>query len=177
MLFNGFLQVFPKVTVGECSQVNQNLTLKRESKNVSFSSLQQNNREDGKMLEEKQCCVVLWCLLRCRQSKAGIIASHYDRLCRKRLTSYPQEKTELLSVEMPVPVELWIPDQDWLESTEMTVGQSEWPEAADVCELHRKDKRVVRLKYSLFHHVSCTCTLKATVFLYTCGNIFSYSCI
>lgn len=40
-----------------------------------------------------------------------------------------------------MPVELWIPDQDWLESTEMTVGQSEWPEAAN-SELHRKDKEV-----------------------------------
>lgn len=56
---------------------------------------------------------------------------------------------------MPVPVELWIPDQDWLESTEMTVGQSEWPEAADVPELHRKDKEVVRFIYSLRRHVSC----------------------
>lgn len=36
---------------------------------------------------------------------------------------------------MPVPVELWIPDQDWLESIEMTVGQTERPEAADVSEL------------------------------------------
>lgn len=51
-------------------------------------------------------------------------------------------------MEMPVPVELWIPDQDWLESTEMTVGQSEWPEAADVSELHRKDKGGLRFMYS-----------------------------
>lgn len=48
-----------------------------------------------------------------------------------------------------MPVELWIPDQDWLESTEMTVGQSEWPEAADVSELRRKDKEVVVEKFQV----------------------------
>ena len=42
-----------------------------------------------------------------------------------------------------MPVELWIPDQDWLESTEMTVGQSECPEAADVSELREKEKGVI----------------------------------
>lgn len=47
-----------------------------------------------------------------------------------------------------MPVELWIPDQDWLESTEMTVGQSECPEAADVSELNRKDKEVLWLMYT-----------------------------
>lgn len=52
-----------------------------------------------------------------------------------------------------MPVELWIPDQDWLESTEMTVGQSEWPEAADVSELHGKDKEAVFME-SLRSNVS-----------------------
>lgn len=45
-------------------------------------------------------------------------------------------------MEKPVPAELWMPHQDWLDSTEMTVGQSEWLEAADVSELHRKDKNL-----------------------------------
>lgn len=57
-----------------------------------------------------------------------------------------------------MPVELWIPDQDWLESTEMTVGQSEWPEAADVSELHRKDKgssEVRTVAEIMFRRVSC----------------------
>lgn len=53
-------------------------------------------------------------------------------------------------MEMPVPVELWIPDQDWLESTEMTVGQSERPEAADVSELHREEKGLVKLMFAFF---------------------------
>lgn len=57
-------------------------------------------------------------------------------------------------MDIPVPVELWIPDQDWLESTEMTVGQSEWPEAADVSELHRQKEKVVRLWNSLRSNVS-----------------------
>lgn len=39
---------------------------------------------------------------------------------------------------MPVPVQLWMPDQDWFESTGMMVGQSERPEAAEVCELNQK---------------------------------------
>lgn len=54
---------------------------------------------------------------------------------------------------MPVPVELWIPDQDWLESTEMTVGQSECPEAADVSELNRKDKEVLWLMYTFIQYL------------------------
>lgn len=40
---------------------------------------------------------------------------------------------------MPVPVELRTPDQGRLESTEMMVGQSEWPEAADVSELRWRE--------------------------------------
>lgn len=55
---------------------------------------------------------------------------------------------------MPVPVELWIPDQDWLESTEMTVGQSEQPEAADVSELHREEEGLVKLMFALRSNVT-----------------------
>lgn len=50
---------------------------------------------------------------------------------------------------MPVPVELWMPDQDWLESTEMTVGQSEWPDAADVSELNMKEAVLASLTFTL----------------------------
>ena len=57
-------------------------------------------------------------------------------------------------MDIPVPVELWIPDQDWLESIEMTVGQSEWPEAADVSELHRQNRKVVSFMYSLRSNVT-----------------------
>lgn len=42
-----------------------------------------------------------------------------------------------------------MPDQDWLEATEITVGQSEWPEAVDVCELNRKNKKLTKLVYGL----------------------------
>lgn len=63
-------------------------------------------------------------------------------------------------MEMPVPVELWMPDQDWLESTEMTVGQSEWPDAADVSELQTKQEVLAsftplcRLNLFLFFYFS-----------------------
>lgn len=55
---------------------------------------------------------------------------------------------------MPVPVELWMPDQDWLESTEMTVGQSEWPDAADVSELHTKEEVLARMTFKFRHCVT-----------------------
>lgn len=41
-------------------------------------------------------------------------------------------------MDTPVPAELWMPDQDRLESTEMTVEQSEGLEALDVSELDQK---------------------------------------
>lgn len=59
---------------------------------------------------------------------------------------------------MPVPVELWMPDQDWLESTEMTVGQSEWPDAADVSELHAKEEVLDRMTFTLKHCVTALST-------------------
>lgn len=55
---------------------------------------------------------------------------------------------------MPVPVELWMPDQDWLESIEMTVGQSEWPDAADVSELHAREEVLARMTFTLRHCVA-----------------------
>lgn len=64
-------------------------------------------------------------------------------------------------MEMPVPVELWMPDQDWLESTEMTVGQSEWPEAADVSELHTREAVLASLTFTLRPDVHCFCHLPA----------------
>lgn len=50
---------------------------------------------------------------------------------------------------MPVTVELWMPDQDWLESTEMTVGQSEWPDAAGVSKLHTREEVLAKLTLTL----------------------------
>lgn len=56
---------------------------------------------------------------------------------------------------MPVPVELWIPNQDWLESTEMTVGHWEWPEAADVSELSTKTKPLCSLAVKSMWRTKC----------------------
>lgn len=64
-------------------------------------------------------------------------------------------------MDIPVPVELWIPDQDWLESTEMTVGQSECPEAADVSELHGQNEKIVRFMCSLRSYSSTRTQLDA----------------
>lgn len=48
-------------------------------------------------------------------------------------------------MERPVPVELRIPDQERLESTETMVGQSECPEAADVSELCEEKQHQVNV--------------------------------
>lgn len=56
-------------------------------------------------------------------------------------------------MEIPVPVELWRPDQDWLKSTVIMVEQSEWTEAADVSEL-LKEKYIHKVIEMLLIHAA-----------------------
>lgn len=83
---------------------------------------------------------------------------------------------------MPVPVELWIPNQDWLESTEMTVGHWEWPEAADVSELSTKTKQLCTLAVKTtwrtkFPYMKCLVFLALVLsFQHTISLFISFSC-